>query len=168
MLLISLHPRHAENIFAHRKTIELRKTFPNRLAKLCKSYPAIKPGDYEEKIFDKPQKCFIYETLPTGSVTGYFMFKEIIPKLVFGWLNHKDELCLSESEIRSYLGEKVGYGIVIAETFVFKTPVPLQDLKSRDIKPPQGYLYLNASDTAWMTQKPSWGWNEYKDDLDLT
>lgn len=150
MLLISLHPRHAENIFAKKKTIELRKTFPNRLSKCCRSYPAIKPTDYEEKIFDRPQKCLIYETLPVGSITGYFIFKEIVPKLVWGWLDYKNELCLSESEIRSYLGEKVGYGIKIVDTLAFKTPIPLESLKSRDIKPPQGYLYLNSSDYAWV------------------
>ena len=48
-LLISLHPRHSQNILSGKKTIELRKTNP-------------RPVD----------KVLIYETLPTASIVGWF------------------------------------------------------------------------------------------------
>ena len=125
-LLISLHPRHSQNILSGNKTIELRKTEPRSV-----------------------DKVLIYETLPTASIVGWFEVSGVLVYKSDKWAEKTDwgmarqeDLQLTREEILNYLGQKPGYGIVIWQPKRI-TPIPLSRMREVEILPPQGYRYLN-------------------------
>ena len=92
-LLISLHPRHSQNIFAGKKTTELRKTKP-RMRKL------------ESRLVQKKSLAFwnilIYETTPNSEIVGYCQTWDWSALLASEWTKHSTDLCLSGEEIENY------------------------------------------------------------------
>jgi predicted transcriptional regulator len=72
-LLISIHPRHSQNILAGRKSIELRK----RPFKQKDGSP----------VFDH---LLIYETHPTAAIVGYCKAVEIMEKSSLEWVRDFD------------------------------------------------------------------------------
>jgi len=129
-LLISLHPRHCQNILAGKKTIELRKRAPKHRKN--------KPN------FSKPNfsKILIYETKPTAAIVGLTTPTEILEHTCSEWHEFTSELCLSVSEIEEYLGGYCGWGIKV-ENLQLITPIPLSKMRDLNITPPQGYRYLS-------------------------
>ena len=131
-LLISLHPRHSQNIFAGKKTIELIMRLP-RVKEFCyinRSYPP------------SFGKILIYETLPTASIVGFCDPIDITVLTSEQWIQQKSDFCLEVEEIRNYLGDRMGYGIRIRNPKRI-TPIPLLMMRELGILPPQGYRYLN-------------------------
>ena len=129
MLLISLHPRHSQNILAGKKTIELRKKPPR----------FTQEGDEFIFLFNK---ILIYETLPTAAIVGYVSPVKLMSFTAKEWHRYSKKLCLSEEEISSYLGDRIGYGIVIQNPVRIE-PIPLSKMRELGILPPQSYQYLN-------------------------
>lgn len=123
-LLISLHPRHSQNILAGKKTIELRK----------------RPVDLSR--FDH---ILIYETLPTAAIIGYCEPWEGEVKTAQDWGNFKNSLCLTSEEIYNYLGDRMGYGIRIKNPQKI-TPISLSKMREASILPPQSFRYLSDID----------------------
>lgn len=125
-LLISLHPRHSQNIFSGKKTIELRKK-PLR-------------KDDGKLIFSH---ILIYETNPTKAIVGYCEAVEVFcfDAGIF-CNNYSKRLCLSHDEIHQYLGNNWGYGIVLKNPQTI-TPIPSATMQEAGINPPQCYRYLN-------------------------
>ena len=132
-LLISLHPRHSQNIILGKKTIELRKTKP-RMRNL------------ESRLVPKKSLAFrnilIYETTPTSEIVGYCQAWDWGALLASEWTKHSTDLCLSAEEIENYLGSRMGYGIRIRKPQQI-TPIPLPKMRELGIAPPQGFCYLN-------------------------
>lgn len=130
-LLISLHPRHAQNILSGQKTIELRKRAPKHRKN--------KPN------FSKPNfsKILIYETKPTAAIVGWIQPVEIIERTCGEWYNFTGELCLSVNEIEEYLGGYFGWGIKVENPHPI-APIPLSKMRDLNITPPQGYRYLSG------------------------
>ena len=125
-LLISLHPRHSQNIFAGKKTIELRKR-----------------GVREENRQPAFDRILIYETTPTAEIVGYCEAVEILCKDAQTFCNnYQSSLCLNSREIWDYLGDRMGYGIRIRNPKRIM-PIPLSKMREVGILPPQGYRYLN-------------------------
>ena len=121
ILLLSLHPRHSQNIFTQKKTIELRKQKPRQVGHIL-----------------------IYETLPTAAIIGYCEVEKILCMDAEAFCaSHQSELCLSCQEIRSYLEEKIGYGIKIKNHQAI-APIPLSKMRKAGILPPQGFRYLST------------------------
>lgn len=118
-LLISLHPRHAQNILSGKKTIELRKKEPRSI-----------------------DRVLFYETVPTAAIVGWFEVSGVLVYKQIEWIGKQDDLQLTEQEIKDYLKHKSGYGIVIWQPQKI-TPIPLSKMREVDINPPQGYRYLN-------------------------
>ncbi|MEY2913926.1 MAG: hypothetical protein RLZZ184_3235 [Cyanobacteriota bacterium] len=129
-LLISLHPRHCQNILTGKKTIELRKRAPKHRKN--------KPN------FSKPNfsKILIYETKPTAAIVGLTTPTEILEHTCSEWHEFTSELCLSVSEIEEYLGGYFGWGIKV-ENLQLITPIPLSKMRDLNITPTQGYRYLS-------------------------
>ena len=124
-LLISLHPRHAQNILSGRKTIELRKK-----------------GVREDRYGTTFDHILIYETLPTAAIIGVCEAGEILYKDAQTFCNnYQSSLCLNSREIWNYLGDRMGYGIRIKNPKKI-TPIPLSKMREVGILPPQGYRYL--------------------------
>jgi predicted transcriptional regulator len=128
-LLISLHPRHAQNILSGKKIIELRKK-----------------GVREDRYGTTFDHILIYETLPTAAIIGVCEAGEILYKDAQTFSkNYQSSLCLNSREIWDYLGDRMGYGIRIKNPKKI-TPIPLSKMREVGILPPQGYRYLADAD----------------------
>jgi predicted transcriptional regulator len=134
-LLISLHPRHCQNILAGNKTIELRKRSPKAIK------PVFFPGN-KQGLIPKFKKILIYETKPTAAIVGLTTPTEIIEHTCSEWHEFTSELCLSVSEIEEYLGGYCGWGIKVENPQLI-TPIPLSKMRDLNITPPQCYRYLS-------------------------
>jgi predicted transcriptional regulator len=134
-LLISLHPRHCQNILAGNKTIELRKRSPKAIK------PVFFPGN-KQGLIPKFKKILIYETNPTAAIVGLTTPTEILEHTCSEWHEFTSELCLSVSEIEEYLGGYCGWGIKVENPQLI-TPIPLSKMRDLNITPPQGYRYLS-------------------------
>lgn len=132
-LLISLHPRHAQNILSGRKTIELRRTTPRHTQHTLLNPGVFLPG------FDR---ILIYETRPTMSIVGFCTPTTIRQYSSVEWHNYKNQLCLSIEEIEEYLGGYCGWGIKVKNPQSI-TPITLVKMRELNITPPQGYRYLS-------------------------
>lgn len=130
-LLISLHPRHSQNILEGRKTIELRKTKPR-----------VRSSDNALDFHG----VLIYETLPTAQILARFEAHSLMTMSADEWVDHSRDLCLEKEEILNYLGDKPGYGIIITSSLKKINPIPLSKMKEGGILPPQGYRYLADAD----------------------
>lgn len=136
-LLISLHSRHAQNVFDRKKSIELRKRSP-RLGKQFK----INPPDSTSFLpaFDF---VLIYETAPVAEIIGYCTAFEIVAQSPDKWVrDYQSSLCLTAKEIYDYLGDRAGYGIKLRKQQRI-APIPLSRMRELGIVPPQGYRYLS-------------------------
>jgi predicted transcriptional regulator len=134
-LLISLHPRHAQNILSGQKTIEIRKKSPKAIA------PVFFPGN-KQGLIPKFKKILMYETKPTAAIVGSIQPIEICGRTCGEWYNFTSELCLSVNEIEEYLGGYCGWGIKVENPQLI-TPIPLSKMRDLNITPPQGYRYLS-------------------------
>jgi predicted transcriptional regulator len=134
-LLISLHPRHCQNILAGNKTIELRKRSPKAIK------PVFFPGN-KQGLIPKFTQILMYETNPTAAIVGLTTPTEILEHTCSEWHEFTSELCLSVSEIEEYLGGYCGWGIKVENPQLI-TPIPLSKMRDLNITPPQGYRYLS-------------------------
>ena len=124
-LLISLHPRHSQNILSGKKTMELRKK-------------ALREDDGKLTF----SRILIYETTPTRAIVGFCEPVSTIWGDAQIFCGYSKQLCLSHDEIHEYLGSSWGYGIVLKNPQVI-TPVTLAAMREAGINPPQCYRYLN-------------------------
>ena len=125
-ILMSIKPKYAKLIYDGKKTIELRKTFPqNDVAK-------------REETF-----CvYLYES-GTGMITGKFYFN---PAAV-GNINNEDEVsmkklteaaCVSEDELIEYVGNKKFYAWHIENAVKYNNPIPIV---KTGYAAPQSWIY---------------------------
>lgn len=81
-ILLSIKPRFANEIYNHRKLIELRRRQPN--------VPNGTP-------------VYMYETLPIGKITGLFTYKGcIVEEKVRFWERYGDLTCVTKEEFFEY------------------------------------------------------------------
>lgn len=119
-VLISIRHQYAERIYAGTKKFELRKGTPH-----------ISPGT----------KCYIYEPMPVGKVTGYFIFQGSVKcdKYKF-WELFKNECGITTDDYFNYYQKKRNaYAWRIAGAHRYEDPFTLQDMGCRA---PQSYLYI--------------------------
>ena len=129
ILLLSIHPEHAKNIFDGIKTVELRRTRP-RLSK-C-------------------DQVLVYVSSPTKALVGAFEVKKVIEdkpdKL---WYRVQSSAAITKKAFSDYYtNAENGYGIVINKAWRLKQSVSLDNLKKRlpGFHPPQCYRYFNNDD----------------------
>lgn len=124
-ILISLAPRHAGNIFAGRKQIELRRRSMN-----------VSPGTI----------VWIYVTLPIGSIIGQAKIVAVhksSPNSL--WRKFGSVSGLSKSEFLAYLeGLEEGIALVLDDTKILNEPLSLETLRSiaNGFNPPQFFIRL--------------------------
>lgn len=125
-ILISLERRHADNIFAGRKRVELRRRSMN-----------ISPGAV----------VWIYVKLPVGSVVGHVTVGAVhtqSPALL--WREFGSVSGLSKAEFFEYFdGVDQGVALVIEESKRLTSSLSLDDLRRLDqnFQPPQFFARLN-------------------------
>ncbi|MDB9466567.1 hypothetical protein [Dolichospermum circinale] len=131
-LLISLKTRHCENVFAGKKTMELRKRAP-------RCY-----GTVNGKFFPEFTHIMIYQTIK-HEIVGIVEAGEIITRFTNEWTEDEiKSLCISKDEIISYTGDCKGVGIKIFNPRLFNTPIPIRIMiDDFGIRPPQQFRYLD-------------------------
>lgn len=124
-LLLSLKPRFAEAIFEGRKTVELRRVPPR-----------VGPGDL----------VFVYVTSPRCLLEGAFEVSRVLHGSPGGlWKAVREHCGLAKAEYRTYFSAaRRAYGIVIRRSWRLDSPVDMAFLRAQDIRPPQGYRYLDG------------------------
>lgn len=124
-ILISLAPRHAENIFSGHKKIELRRRSMN-----------VAPGTI----------VWIYVTLPVGSIIGQARISEVHKSTPISlWKKFGTVSGLTKSEFLAYLeGLKEGVVLVLEDARILDTPLSLEKLRriSNGFNPPQFFIRL--------------------------
>lgn len=126
-ILISLEPRHAENIFAGRKQVELRRRTMN-----------VAPGT----------TVWIYVKLPVGSIVGRAKIEAVhtsSPSAL--WRRFGAVAGLSRSEFFDYFsGAAEGVALVLEKAKRLNRSLPLEDLRelSAGFQPPQFFARLDA------------------------
>ena len=135
ILLISIKPQYAKQIFKGEKTVELRRVRTK-----------LNPGDF----------VLVYVTSPEQALIGYFEVKKIIiienlkSHLDKFWTEVKDSACLEYAEFEKYYrGASTGVAIFINNFQLFNSSIELSILKQKlpNFHPPQSYHYLNSEKT---------------------
>ena len=126
-ILISLTPRHAGNVFAGTKTVELRRR-PMHVS--------------------RGTIAWIYVKIPVGAIIGCVRIDSIHiqpPKTL--WRDFAPVSGLSKSEFFSYFDDSPkGTALEISNTIKFNTPLSLEFLKGHlsSFHPPQFFTNLNT------------------------
>ena len=126
-ILISLESRHAENIFAGRKQVELRRRAMN-----------VSPGDI----------LWIYVKLPVGSIIGHAKIGKVhasSPSTL--WRHYGSVSGLSKQEFFSYFGEVTqGVALVLEHSKRLQSSLSLSALRKvdRGFQPPQFFARLTS------------------------
>ena len=131
-VLISIKSKWAAKIFSGEKTVEDRKTTPDRNNKVPYRF-----------------LCYVYES-GTGMVTGEFScdWIEALTDFFTGEVlrPRTGSDCLTDSERNAYANGKFLYGWHIAEAVEYATPLSLFDFCDIDgnpiKKPPQSWRYV--------------------------
>ncbi|HEY4941698.1 MAG TPA: hypothetical protein VII56_09720 [Rhizomicrobium sp.] len=126
-LLLSIKPEYAIAIVDGRKTVELRRKFPEDVA--------------------GGSKAFIYSSSPVQAVVAFAVI-ERVDRLALErlWQRHGKASCVDRATFDAYfLGQSIGCGVVLRSITSLANPIPREDLKSRfGILPPQSFMYLPA------------------------
>lgn len=137
-VLMSALPKWCDLIKSGKKTVEIRKTYPNI-----------------GQIF----KCYIYETLKEngiGKVTGEFICDRIFPVSCYysnpeHRLAYREQPCtaMTDRQMIDYLGNgKKGYGWHISNLVIYDEPIDIFAFYSATTgkqltRPPQSWCYVN-------------------------
>ncbi len=129
MLLLSIHPRFADAIFAGTKKVELRRRAP-RIAK----------GD----------EVLVYSTIPTAAVIGTFTVENVTEtRLEPLWRRTRATAAVTREQFNSYFdGLETGIGIWVGQVRPFQSPISLWSLRNLwpGFHPPQGFRYLTPQE----------------------
>ncbi|MBB5736420.1 putative transcriptional regulator [Xanthomonas arboricola] len=128
-ILISLEPRHAQNILSGEKKVELRRRAPR-----------VSPGTV----------IWMYAKMPEGSVVGHATVKKIheaSPQYL--WKRFKNQVGVSKAEFFEYFScRATGVAIELQDTRRLENPVSLKQLRSVDesFQPPQFFKHLHVKE----------------------
>jgi predicted transcriptional regulator len=125
-ILISLAPRHSENIFAGKKQIELRRRTMHIIAGTI---------------------VWVYVTLPIGAIVGRAKVTAIhrAPPAIL-WQEFGAVSGLSESEFLTYLdGVEEGVVLALEDARYLRLPLALKTIReiATSFNPPQFFIRLN-------------------------
>lgn len=130
-LLVSLRPRHADNILAGTKTFEFRRISP-RLAE----------GD----------TVVVYSTAPVSAVVGRFTVSTVLSKPPEAlWRRVSSGPGLTREEfLRYFQGAAIAHAIGVGTVDVLSDPISLAAIRAAipTFAPPQSYWYLISSRAA--------------------
>ena len=127
-IIISIKPEHACNIMTGRKTVELRRRFPERLS----------AGGL----------MLIYASSPEQALVGAARIENVKRMTPAGlWRSFKERVCVPRDYFNAYFaGAEEGFGVVLGRAVRFDVPVPVSELRERfSFSPPQSYRYVRGS-----------------------
>lgn len=126
-ILISLEPRHADNIFAGRKRVELRRRTMN-----------VSPG----------ATLWIYVKLPVGSIVGHAKIEKVHTSSPAAlWRRYGSVSGLSKHEFFAYFGDvEQGIALVLEQSTRLRISLSLETLRkvAGGFQPPQFFARLTS------------------------
>jgi predicted transcriptional regulator len=126
-VLVSIRPFYASKILDGRKTVELRRKFP--------------------EVASTGAMALIYSSSPVSAIVGYARIKFVLKLPVSQiWKDHGDAACISKENFDAYFaGLKYGFAIVLESPKLLKRQLTAIDLADAfGIVPPQSYRYLTS------------------------
>ena len=149
-ILISIKPQWVAKILNGEKTLEIRKTAP-KCELPCEVYIYCTKENAKHFIDNK-----IYNAMMKGKVVAKFTLNKITPigKDMFGYCPFTMEIldgewlskgsCLTQNDLRRYLGDKTGYAWHIDNLVIFDKP---KELKDYGVKcSPQSWCYCEVNE----------------------
>lgn len=123
-VMLSLRPQWCEKIFNGSKTIEVRKSRPS-IPTPFKVYVYETKG--KTKYWSQPMP--IPYTEGRGKVIGSFVCDRIeeikAANAIQAYYNNREETCVSDTDLRLYLGENTGYAWHISDLKIYDKPKEL-------------------------------------------
>jgi predicted transcriptional regulator len=144
-VLVSIRPIYVSRILEGRKTVELRRKFPE-----ASSTGAL---------------ALIYSSGPVSAVVGRARIKHVLRLPVSRiWKEYGVAACISRREFDSYFfGLKHGFAILFEDITPLKRELKAVDLKAEfGIVPPQSYRYLSDECIALLNDERFQAPNRYK------
>jgi predicted transcriptional regulator len=135
-ILVSIRPRYASKILDGKKTVELRRKFPQ----------AAVVG----------ATALIYSSSPVRAVVGYAQIRRVlklpVPEI---WKEHGAAACLSKSAFDAYFADReFGFAILFERVRSLKKQIEAIDLKTQfGIVPPQSYRYVTEECVALLSDE---------------
>lgn len=124
-LLLSIKPEYADAIIEGRKTVELRRKFPQDVSAGSRAY--------------------IYSSSPIQAIIGIAIIERIdrMP-LDHLWRVHGPASCIDRNTFDEYFaGQSSGCAVVLRSVRRLKQPVSRRTMKSSTgVVPPQSFMYL--------------------------
>jgi predicted transcriptional regulator len=129
-VILSIQPKHAENIFFGTKTVELRRRCPKQLT--------------------RGTLVLVYVTHPTRSLAGAFRVMRVVEKPVAElWTLVRNKAAISHREFKQYYsGVAKGSAIFFYGVRSFSEPILLDDLRRElfNFLPPQAFRYAKETE----------------------
>jgi predicted transcriptional regulator len=135
--LVSIRPQYVDKILAGKKTVELRRRFPE----------SVSVGSV----------AYIYSTSPVQAVVGCAKIKEVQRLPVADiWKEHADAACISRRDFYDYFsGTKFGFAILLGAVKAMRNQLTAHELESLfGIVPPQSYRYVTDQFTSLFDDEP--------------
>jgi predicted transcriptional regulator len=126
-IIISIRPSHVANILAGRKTVELRRRFPECVA----------DGGL----------LLIYASSPEQVLIGAARIVGVRRMTPAGlWRSFREQACVPRDYFNAYFsGVEQGFGIILGSVVRFEEAIPVSELRERfRFSPPQSYLYVRG------------------------
>lgn len=130
LVIFSIRPYHANNIFSGKKTVELRRIRPKKL--------------------QRGSVVIVYVSSPQRVLRGAFKVAHVIQKPVNElWRLVQNKASVTQGEFyKYYKGSDLGVAIFISQALYFSKPIKLQELRRQvqDFNPPQSFRYANIKE----------------------
>lgn len=122
-ILISVHPKHSQNIFSGKKRFEFRKRLPAQA----------------------PEAALVYETTPTQAIVGVLMIKgayhEAPAKL---WRRTSRGAGVDKARFHQYFkGSETAHALEVGKALQLRKPIPLSKIKIE--RAPQSWQYIDEN-----------------------
>lgn len=134
IVLLSIHPRHADSILRGTKQVELRRS----------------PLSPESAV------VLLYATAPVRAVVGWFEVSGIDSGTKTRiWEEYGRTADITRREFRKYFdGATRAFAIRVGKSSALKEGVGLDQIPSV-IRPPQSFQYLEPSSVGWIFERPT-------------
>jgi predicted transcriptional regulator len=126
-IIMSIRPKHAFDIMSGRKTVELRRRFPER----------VQMGSL----------ILIYASSPEQRLIGAARIEGVRRMTPAGlWRSFRERACIERPLFDDYFnGAREGFGVVLGTCVRFTEPIPVGELRERfRFFPPQSYRYIRG------------------------
>lgn len=93
-----------------------------------------------------PDRVFFYVGVPVKKIIGFADLNFIEKVGISEAMNYKDEGCITDSELESYIGsEGCVFAIHLKEATIFKNPLNLESLRNEfNFNPPQSFSNVSS------------------------